>query len=874
MNAIRPIRKDTVDIKQDSTELDLSLERISLRNIQVFYNDSVNGTKKSVVLDRVYASLKYQQDVINSEIETDLQLIEFPVTNRIILNEKSVYVGTSFVFDRNNLLLKIDAGKLKFEKAGFNFDGVIDLKDEGFINLNLEGSDEGFSFFQLVLTETGIDNVHGGNIYFNGTIKGAISHGIPEFDFVFGLNNVNLFIPTVESYIKNMHFEGKFNSGTRIDFSQAVLQIDNIIAEMPGGYINGNFAVKNFVSPYFKLDWDMKANITGFDQIIKLDFLDSLSGNIEIYDHVIARYDPDKGRMVEEINDSRIVCNNLQFAIPDVMNIQNISGTFTRAMDTLRLDSVFILTGNTDLLIDGEIYNTHTLLFNDNEKITADLSIQSAVFDLPELFAYDPRVGRNFPYQIIDINLLVGASTTTYKLLDFYANPEIDFEIKHLDATIQDFLPPISISKGFFKLHEKDQRILLNFMDFEILMAESMIYADVEYYSPPVLSDYVKTKVSLKDLNPGKVFYPDQIDSIPQFLNGYLSGSLICDVILPFDTNTLDRVYIDKGNLEFKTEKDTIKIESLFLEADNIIYDTDIKSNPLATLTTNCIIEANEINSGILKVKDVRYHIDVDQGVYTVTPKKISFFGEEGQGTYILKPYIETPSYELEYSVEQFKVEKLLASFLEDTIITGIADFRMNISMSGDQWDSVIGNINGDLYLSGTELTMYGLDADKLIEKLKRSQNFNLVDVGAVLLAGPVGLAVTKGSDFARIIVSDPGEKTFIPAFISDWNVEDGRLIIEDVAFSTENNRIAALGWIDLKTDSLNIIIAALNKEGCSIMSQDLYGKLETPDMGEVQVVKSILAPVTNLVKGAVGVECKVFYSGEVKHPEKRKSNN
>jgi AsmA protein len=871
LNAIRSVRTDTVDIKQDSAELDLSLERILLRNIQVIYNDSVNGTKKSVILNSVNASLKYQQDVIISDIEADLQLVEFPVTNKILLTEKSFYIGTSIVYERSNDIIKIGESRFKFEKAEFDFDGIIDLKDKGFINLNLEGSDQGFSFFQLVLTETGIDNVHGGNIYFNGTIKGAISNGIPEFDFSFGLKNVDLFIPSVESYIENMHFEGKFNSGTSSNFSQAGLQIDNLSAEMPGGYIKGNCEVKNFVSPYFKLDWDMKANITGFDEIFKLDFLDSLSGNIEIYDHVIARFDPDLGIMVEEINDSRIICDNLKFKISDVMNIQNISGTFIRAMDTLRLDSVFVLTGNTDLLINGEIYNIHTLLFNDNEKITADLSIQSSVFDLPELFAYDPRVGRNFPYQIIDINLLVHASTTTSKLLEFYSNPEIDFEIKHLDAIIRNFLPRVSISKGFFKLHEKDQRVLLNFTDFEISMAESKIYADVEYYSPPILSDYVKTKVNLENLSPGKVFYYDSSDTIPNILNGFINGSLICDVTLSSDTNILDKVFIDQGNLVYETAKDTFRIKSLYLDAENIIYDLDLKSNPLATLTANCIIKANEINTGILKVNDVRYDIDVNKGEFTISPKQISFFGEEGHGTYILKPFAEIPTYELMYSVRQFEISQLLSSFLEDTIITGTANFKMDITMSGDHWDSVVSNINGDLYVSGTELTMYGLDADKLIEKLKRSQNFNLVDVGAVILAGPVGLAVTKGSDFARIIVANPGEQTFIPNFSSAWKVKNGRLIIEDVAFTTDNNRIAALGWIDLNTDSLNLTIAALNNKGCVIISQDLYGKLEEPEMSDVKVVKSLLAPVTNLVGGALGIDCKVFYEGEIEHPVKKR---
>ena len=32
-------------------------------------------------------------------------------------------------------------------------------------------------------------------------------------------------------------------------------------------------------------------------------------------------------------------------------------------------------------------------------------------------------------------------------------------------------------------------------------------------------------------------------------------------------------------------------------------------------------------------------------------PKRISFFGEEGHGTYILRPYKEVPSYEFKYAV-------------------------------------------------------------------------------------------------------------------------------------------------------------------------------------------------------------------------------
>ncbi len=71
----------------------------------------------------------------------------------------------------------------------------------------------------------------------------------------------------------------------------------------------------------------------------------------------------------------------------------------------------------------------------------------------------------------------------------------------------------------------------------------------------------------------------------------------------------------------------------------------------------------------------------------------------------------------------------------------------------GSDWDSVVNNMNGTINLSGNNLLLNGFDADEIINDFKRSQNFNFVDLGAVLLAGPVGIAVTKGSDFARLLV-------------------------------------------------------------------------------------------------------------------------
>jgi hypothetical protein len=170
--------------------------------------------------------------------------------------------------------------------------------------------------------------------------------------------------------------------------------------------------------------------------------------------------------------------------------------------------------------------------------------------------------------------------------------------------------------------------------------------------------------------------------------------------------------------------------------------------------------------------------------------------------------------------------------------------------------------------LASVNLKKAGFDADEIIDKFKRSQSFNLVDLGAVLLAGPVGIAVTKGTDFARIFVLNSGKSTKIFKLASNWTINDGVFTIEDAAFATNLNRVAIAGSIGFSNSNLNLIIALLNENGCSIFSQEVYGNLNNPTIGKVKVVGTVMAPVTNLVDDITGKDCVVFYSGSVEHPK------
>jgi AsmA protein len=236
----------------------------------------------------------------------------------------------------------------------------------------------------------------------------------------------------------------------------------------------------------------------------------------------------------------------------------------------------------------------------------------------------------------------------------------------------------------------------------------------------------------------------------------------------------------------------------------------------------------------------------------------------------VLARFAGVPYYKLVLKTEGFEVDELLSALQTDTIITGTMDLYLDISLEGSGKDELRSSLKGELNLYGEDLLLFGIDLDEVIKKFKRSQNFNLVDLGAVMFAGPAGLALTKGGNYASMLVTNYGDTSQVTEIISDWEFENGTILLNDVAFATEESRVAAKGWLDFQKDSLDISFAVIDKKGCSVIGQDLYGSIKAPEKSRIKLISTLLAPVTNLLEVTLGIDCDPFYEGRIKHPESK----
>lgn len=322
------------------------------------------------------------------------------------------------------------------------------------------------------------------------------------------------------------------------------------------------------------------------------------------------------------------------------------------------------------------------------------------------------------------------------------------------------------------------------------------------------------------------------------------------NVLLPFSIEQA------KGNLK--------------LQEDIIYGNMIIHINPLHFKEIEGLV-INTIPIGIM----TNYSIDLEKEKVVIDGEKLDLAGE----TYAMNydyDFTHKPSMNLLFhstglgvDLDSLLVKEVDSVNNKESIgLKGTGHIESKVSWNPDSDGPFLEEIQASFKLEGKDLKVNGIDLDDMIKKFKRSQNFNLVDIGAVMFTGPAGLAVTKGSDFARLAFIRAGDSSHVEHFLAQWKMEKGLLTTEDVALSTSSNLMATEGWYQVQTDSLDFKFSVLDKRGCELVGQRIYGDVLTPDYEKVKLLKTFLGPVKNFFRNIGTAKCDTIYYGQVKHPE------
>lgn len=337
------------------------------------------------------------------------------------------------------------------------------------------------------------------------------------------------------------------------------------------------------------------------------------------------------------------------------------------------------------------------------------------------------------------------------------------------------------------------------------------------------------------------------------------------DVVVTKNDLLITQIDLKASELLYHSDSVDLRIDSIGLAGPQLSYG--LRTGPFFDrLSLEALLTINGLYMDPYVLKQTEFVLDIREGEYRFNSGSQPIFGKPGVGGLRIRPFSPVPEYAVDLKIHQFEMKDLMDNAFDSMPFFGTANMEIDLRTKGLNVD-LMSNLQGRIVFEGDSLILANVDIDKFVRKFKRSQNFNLVDVGAVLVAGPIGLAASKGGAYANLALFSKGDTTFIRRLLSHVEVDSGRFEFTDVALSTHETRISGVGYVDTGQDTLEVQVDVINRAGCSLVGQEVYGTLAATERSKVKIVKTLLGPVENFLEDVGMIECKPVYTGSVLPP-------
>jgi AsmA protein len=336
---------------------------------------------------------------------------------------------------------------------------------------------------------------------------------------------------------------------------------------------------------------------------------------------------------------------------------------------------------------------------------------------------------------------------------------------------------------------------------------------------------------------------------------------------------SMNELKLSKGALLYLDKKTGKKTElKEFNLAIRDLSVTDTSGGILKNVSFTGSFDCKELLQKDLRIENLKVPTKADKGVFFFKPLTMDVFGGKGEGDVTADESLVDPVYTLKLKILKLDFEKLQESFGIKKLIGGKGDLSASLTVKEKGRRDLMSNLDGIFALRGDNLITHTVDLDKVLSAYETSQKFNLVDVGAFFIAGPLGSVALRGYRYGDVYYQAQGGSGAITQFISHWTIENGEADAVDCALATHHNRVALKGKLNLVSERFdNVTVALLDDKGCVAFKQTITGSFDSPRAGTVSEGESLAGPIFDVYRKAKrfvqGGKCEVFYNGAVQQP-------
>jgi uncharacterized protein involved in outer membrane biogenesis len=860
--------------------IQIDLQSVSFNEVDLTWNYYKNRKPSTISLEELEIDLSRNENVVDVTFSVTAN-VQTLYLQRTKIPSGKLIAEIELQFDEKAQALTIKQSEINYDEFSATIEGTYAHQKNHLLNIEIDASSNDLEMLSIFIKPEVLkqnpDLLKYADVYVKGKVFGELKNRSPQFEISFGLKDLDLNLPRNLGAFENIGFDGTFASGSAPNYSEASLEVKDLKGKLAGGFLEGEISVKNFLDPYLKYNLNAELKLDGYDEVFNMKLIKQLTGSVSLHANFDGPLKYFKQHKLDSSRSSGVTLKDLSFVVVQTnQQVSGLSGKIENKNNQAAIQGLSFTYGENDLVVNATVDNLMHYFFMRDTVLIATGTLQSKQLYTKD-FLFDTLSSAYVQDRIT--NLFIDLESTITEN-DSAGMPDIEFDIKNLSATL-DKLPDLKLVHGKGKFSMPDSVLKLYLHEFHATLPQGKIDISGDLSIPERRLWEFNARVNANnfpwtyiqelvaeirtDKEPSAKKLPvKEMDLVTTELD--VSASIIT---YPFDFTKLDiresKIIINSADSK------TMSVNKLNVALENLHFIHPINSGSITGLkSTKGTMSLMQLKVPGLNPVDIKLNVTGKNDSLDIEFSSASQISTSEKGNLFMDISKKERSYKLQYAVTGASLEFFVEKFYKKKFLKGTIDYSVNLHAIGESWSFLKQNMAGEISISGDSIQLSGVDVDKVLRKFERSQNFNLTDIGAVLIAGPVGLAVTKGSDFVSLATVNlkPNHHTLIKELHTTWTLQNQQLITKDVAFATFQNRVAFTGRIDFARDSIpGLTIAVIDKNGCSLMDQKLYGKTNNLKTGKLNITKTLFGSVINFMNVIVGKDCKPVYNGKVQAP-------
>ena len=432
-----------------SSEIDLDVKKMVLKNMKVSFLDMQNGQRVVAQIEKIQSSLLDDSRQLDADLQGEMVVDYTHPGDTTLFRHKHLETDIRLSYDKPGRMLKLTEGKLKLENALFTFSGTADLLHDNLMDLKFSGDKPDFrqlfAFAPASLSKELKHFRYDGYLAFNGTVKGHWKSGrLPRIDLSFSCSNAWLHNTEAHKELDSLAFKGYYTNGAGQCLQTSELRLLDMKARPGKGLFRGNFVLRDFTDPKIAMQVNSDLELEFIGAFLGIKDLQRITGHISLkmnFRELVDLELPEQsmGELTEGIQ-SELTVRNLTFRVPGYPYIIEHLNLHANMKDgAVKLDTLSFNVGGSDFHMDGSLSDLPALFHHQQKPVSLALNARSGKLVLKELLASDSARSSKAKEEIYGFTIGLALETSVDELRHPRPLPKGKLTINHLNAAFKQY---------------------------------------------------------------------------------------------------------------------------------------------------------------------------------------------------------------------------------------------------------------------------------------------------------------------------------------------------------------------------------------------------------------------------------------------------